>query len=59
MEAVEARGAGVRDMNPKDSRVATAAFEVLEPCEGKLSRPVLRGLGGRQRPPGYSAGGYD
>ena len=41
-------------MNPtKDSRVAEAAFEVLEPCDGKLSRTVLRGLGGRQRPPGY------
>ena len=28
------------------SRVSSEAFERLEPCEGKLSRTVLRGLGG-------------
>ena len=41
-------------MNHKtDSRVGQPAFEVLEPCVWKLTCPVLRGLGGRQRPPGY------
>ena len=29
------------------------AFEVLEPYAGKLACTVLRGLGGRKRPPGY------
>jgi hypothetical protein len=31
------------------------AFEGLEPCDGKLSRTVLRGKGGRKAPalPGF------
>lgn len=31
-----------------------SAFEMLEPCAVKVARTVLRGPGGRQRPPGYS-----
>jgi len=35
------------------SHLTVETFEMLEPCEGKLSRTVLRGLGGQQWPPGY------
>ena len=35
------------------SHLTVGTFEMLEPCEGKLSRTVLRGLGGQQWPPGY------
>ena len=38
---------------------AKGAFEGLEPCDGKLSRTVLRGKGGRKTPalPGLSTYG--
>jgi len=36
------------------SRVAVAAFEMLEPCAVKVARTVLRGVRGRQRPRAYS-----
>ena len=44
-------------VRPKATGSQQRAFEVLEPCVVKVTCPVLRGLGGRQRPPGYSACG--
>ena len=32
------------------ARPTRGAFEMLEPCEGRLSRTVLRGLGGSNAP---------
>ena len=36
--------------DPRVTSMPRLAFEGLEPCDGKLSRTVLRGLGGSNAP---------
>ena len=42
----EVLGSTVASLLVSFPRLVRQAFERLEPCEGKLSRTVLRGLGG-------------